>query len=298
MRTLQGAVEAVEAYSPAEEQFNRRRRTVGLVVAPLVFVTLLAVPMPGMSWQAHRMAAVMALVIVLWVTEALPMAVVALLGPILAILLQVAKPKAALASFADPIIFLFIGSFMLAEAMFVHGVDRRIAYTALSQPFIGRSGARVMIVYGGVAAVLSMWISNTATTAMMFPIGLALIAHVARNRVGKARRRAAVRDGDDADHLVRGVGRRPGDPCRHAAEPDRDRAHRAHPRRAHRLLQVDGHRRAAGDRAVRLHRRLLLVDVGAPRGCRRGQCAARPRRTDASSVASRWGSATCWWRSA
>ncbi len=185
MRTLQGAVEAVEAYSPAEEQFNRRRRTVGLVVAPLVFLLLLAVPMRDVSWQAHRMAAVMLLVIVLWITEALPMAVVALLGPILAILLQVARPRAALASFADPIIFLFIGSFMLAEAMFVHGVDRRIAYTALSHRFIGRSGARVMIVYGGATMALSMWVSNTATTAMMFPIGLALVAHIARGRVAR-----------------------------------------------------------------------------------------------------------------
>ena len=187
MRTLQEAFEAVETYSPAEEQFNRRRRTVGLFLAPVVFVALLAIPMPGLPWQAHRMAAITALVMVLWVTEALPMAVVALLGPVLAALLQVARPRAALQSFSDPIIFLFIGSFMLAEAMFVHGVDRRIAYTALSQSFIGRSGARVMLVYGAVAAALSMWISNTATTAMMFPIGLALVAHIARSRTGKGR---------------------------------------------------------------------------------------------------------------
>ena len=77
------------------------------------------------------MAAIMALVVVLWVTEALPMAATAVLGPVLAVVLRVADARAALAPFADPIIFLFIGSFILAEAMFVHGVDRRIAYTAL-----------------------------------------------------------------------------------------------------------------------------------------------------------------------
>jgi len=62
--------------------------------------------------------------------------------------------------------------------MFVHGVDRRIAFTALSSRFVGSSAARILIVYGGVATALSMWISNTATTAMMFPIGLSIAAHM------------------------------------------------------------------------------------------------------------------------
>ena len=69
------------------------------------------------------------MMIVLWVTEALPLAVTALIGPILVILFGIAPAREAFAPFADPIIFLFIGSFMLAEAMFVHGLDRRIAYT-------------------------------------------------------------------------------------------------------------------------------------------------------------------------
>jgi sodium-dependent dicarboxylate transporter 2/3/5 len=182
MRTLQEAYEAVEAYSPAEEQFNRRRRTLGLFAAPAVFLGVLSLRLPGLSPEAHRMAALMALVIVLWITEALPMAATALLGPTLAVVLGVAPARVAYASFADPIIFVFIGSFMLAEAMFVHGVDRRIAYSALSWRFIGSSGTRILVVYGGVATALSMWISNTATTAMMFPIGLAIVAHLSKGR--------------------------------------------------------------------------------------------------------------------
>jgi sodium-dependent dicarboxylate transporter 2/3/5 len=182
MRTLQEAYEAVEAYSPAEEQFNRRRRTFGLLAAPVAFAGLMLVRLPGLSPEAHRMAAVMAAVILLWITEALPMAVTALLGPTLAVVLQIAPARVAYASFADPIIFVFIGSFMLAEAMFVHGVDRRIAYSALSWRFIGSSGTRILVVYGGVATALSMWISNTATTAMMFPIGLAIVAHLSKGR--------------------------------------------------------------------------------------------------------------------
>jgi sodium-dependent dicarboxylate transporter 2/3/5 len=108
------------------------------------------------------------------------MAVTAMLGPMLAVVFGVADARSALAPFADPIIFLFIGSFILAEAMFVHGVDRRIAFTALSSPFVGSSAIRVLVVYAAVATALSMWISNTATTAMMFPIGLSIVNHLMR----------------------------------------------------------------------------------------------------------------------
>jgi sodium-dependent dicarboxylate transporter 2/3/5 len=171
---------AVEAYSPAEERFNRFRMTVGLILAPLAFVLLLLAPFPGLTPEAHRLAAILATVVVLWVTEALPMAVTAVLGTVLAVVLRVAPAQTAFASFADPIIFLFIGGFMLARAMFVHGVDRRIAYVAMSSRAIGASASRVLVVYGGVAAALSMWISNTATTAMLFPIGLSIVAHLNR----------------------------------------------------------------------------------------------------------------------
>jgi sodium-dependent dicarboxylate transporter 2/3/5 len=171
-----------ERHSEAEERFNRRRATVGLFMGPLLFFALLAWPAPGLSPEAHRLSAIMALVVVFWITEALPIPITALLGPVLAVLLRVAPVREAFASFADPIIFLFIGSFILAEAMFVHGLDRRIAFTALSFKSVGRSPTRVLAVFGGVSAGLSMWISNTATTAMMFPIGMAIIAHLRENQ--------------------------------------------------------------------------------------------------------------------
>jgi solute carrier family 13 (sodium-dependent dicarboxylate transporter), member 2/3/5 len=178
MRRLHEAIGAVETYSPAEERFNRRRRTAGLFLAPAIFAVILAAPISGLSVEGHRLAAVMATIVVLWVTEALPMAVTALLGPALAVVLQVAPARRALASFADPIIFLFIGSFILAEAMFVHGVDRRIAFSTLSSRLVGASAVRMLVAYGAVSTLLSMWISNTATTAMMFPIGLSIVGHV------------------------------------------------------------------------------------------------------------------------
>ena len=179
MQTFHQAVASVETFSPAEERFNRRRRTAGLFLAPAVFVVLLFAPF-DLPLLAHRMAAIMGLVVTLWITEALPLAITAILGPCLAVVLGITTGRAALAPFADPIIFLFIGGFMLAQAMFVHGVDRRIAYSALAMPGVGSSAARILLVYGAVCTAISMWISNTATTAMMFPIGLSIIGHLVR----------------------------------------------------------------------------------------------------------------------
>jgi len=180
-RSLHEAVEASEAYSPAEELFNRRRRTGGLIGGPLLLVVMMLAPLP-LAPAAHRLAAILTMMVVLWVTEALPLAVTALIGPVLAVLFQVGNARTVLAPFADPIIFLFIGSFMLAEAMFTHGLDRRIAFGALSSRAVGGSPTRILFVYGAVATGISMWISNTATTAMMFPIGLSIVAHLTHGR--------------------------------------------------------------------------------------------------------------------
>jgi sodium-dependent dicarboxylate transporter 2/3/5 len=177
---------AVETLSPGEERFETRRRTVGLFAGPAVLIALLVAPLP-LAAAPHRLAAILAMMMTFWVTEALPLPVTAMLGPVLAVILGVAPVRAAFSSFADPVIFVFIGSFMLAHAMFVHGVDRRIAYTALSWRFVGSSAGRILIVYGAVAAVLSMWMSNTATTAMMYPIGLSIVAHLTRSGTSGAR---------------------------------------------------------------------------------------------------------------
>jgi solute carrier family 13 (sodium-dependent dicarboxylate transporter), member 2/3/5 len=185
MRSLHEAGGAVEVYSPAEELFNRRRRTVGLIGGPLVLIALLLAPLP-IPGPAHRLAAVLLMMVVLWVTEALPLSVTALIGPVLAIVLQVAPARTVFMPFADPIIFLFIGSFMLAEAMFTHGLDRRIAFGALSSRAVGRSPTRILLAYGAVTTGISMWISNTATTAMMFPIGLSIVGHLTEGRESEA----------------------------------------------------------------------------------------------------------------
>jgi sodium-dependent dicarboxylate transporter 2/3/5 len=179
IRNRQDAIDAVEAYSPAELQFNRRRRTAGLVAGPLVLAVVLALPL-GLPAPAQRLAAIMALMFVFWVTEALPVAVTALMGPTLVVVLRVAPVREAFTPFSDPIIFLFIGGFILAEAMYVHGLDRRIAYTALARQGPKVTPGRLLVVFGGVAAAISMWISNTAAAAMLYPVALSIVTHFMR----------------------------------------------------------------------------------------------------------------------
>ncbi|HNX50519.1 MAG TPA: anion permease, partial [Thermoanaerobaculaceae bacterium] len=105
--------------STAEQRFERVRRTLGLVAGPLATLTLLAFPLAGLSAPAARLAGVLSWVVVWWICEPVPLPVTAVLGPALMVILGVVKPKAAFAPFGDPVIFLFLGGFLLAEAMSV-----------------------------------------------------------------------------------------------------------------------------------------------------------------------------------
>jgi sodium-dependent dicarboxylate transporter 2/3/5 len=118
----------------------------------------------------------LAAVVILWVTEALPLPVTALLGASACVVLQVAPAREVFAPFADPLMFLFIGAFILARGIFLHGLDRRVAYAVLSLPWVGARPSRILLAFGAVTAFISWWISNTATTAMMFGIGLSILA--------------------------------------------------------------------------------------------------------------------------
>src|SRR5215213_4869197 len=169
-------VEAVEQISEAEARFERWRRAAGFVLAPAAFVALLLVPLPGLKPEAHRLAAVMAAVVLLWITEALPLPVTALVGAAACVVLRIAPAKEVFAPFADPLMFLFIGSFILARAIFLHRLDRRLAFSVLSFKAVGARPSRILFAFGAVTAFISAWISNTATTAMMFAIGMSILA--------------------------------------------------------------------------------------------------------------------------
>lgn len=109
----------------------------------------------------------------LWMTQALHLSVTALLVPLLATLCGLMDLRAALASFSHPIIFLFLGGFALAAALQQQGLDRALAL-AVMRLASGRRSTAVAMLFG-LTALLSMWISNTATAAMMLPLALGLM---------------------------------------------------------------------------------------------------------------------------
>jgi sodium-dependent dicarboxylate transporter 2/3/5 len=149
------------------------RQRVGLILGPALMAAIALMPVSGITPQAHALAGIMALVIVFWVTEAIPLPATALLGPVLCIVTGVADDRKVFAPFASPVTFLFIGSFMLGAAMKKFGLDRRLALGLLSVPTLTRTPARFFVTLGLLTAGLSMWMSNTATTVMMLPIALA-----------------------------------------------------------------------------------------------------------------------------
>jgi len=131
-----------------------------------------------LSPEALTLAPILLAVVVLWVTEALPLAVTALLGAVACVVAGVAPAKEVFRPFADPLIFLFIGSFLLAEAIRVHGLDRRLAYRVLAVPGVGERPGRIVGAVALVSVVISAFVSNTATTAMMMTIASGILAAV------------------------------------------------------------------------------------------------------------------------
>lgn len=119
---------------------------------------------------------ILVFIAILWLTEALHTTVTAILIPILAIIFGVFNTQTALNSFANSIIFLFLGGFALAAAMHRQGLDQVIADKVLVIAK-GKLSVAVFMLFG-VTAILSMWISNTATTAMMLPLALGILSKV------------------------------------------------------------------------------------------------------------------------
>ncbi|MFQ6083731.1 MAG: SLC13 family permease [Candidatus Aminicenantia bacterium] len=152
------------------------RKKLGLFLGPLVFFIIYFSSILKHNPRAHTLLAVFFLTVIWWVTEAIPIPVTALIVPILITGLGIASAKEAFAPFANPIIILFLGSFILAKAMRVHQLDERFAYSILSIKSISKSRFQILLAFGIVTASLSMWLSNTATTAMMYPIGLGLLS--------------------------------------------------------------------------------------------------------------------------
>lgn len=155
--------------------FDRKRRIIGAICGPICAFLVFITPIAGLSPQAHTLLSIMTLVALWWITEPIPIPVTSLLGPTLCVVFGVVKMKEAFAAFANPMIFLFMGGFIIAKAMMVNGLDKRIAYGIISMKWVGDSPRKIFLAIGLACMFCSGWISNTATAAMMFPIALGLL---------------------------------------------------------------------------------------------------------------------------
>ena len=158
---------------PGEGEGEKRPRFGALLAVAAAGTLVAAIPIPGLAWPAHGALAVLTVAAGLWITEAIPLAVTALLIPVLAVALRVAEPKAAFSGFGDPILFLFLGTFLITTATFDHGLNDRLARSVLHSPFVRRDPARLVWAVALLGCGISAWVNNTATTALILPLALA-----------------------------------------------------------------------------------------------------------------------------
>jgi sodium-dependent dicarboxylate transporter 2/3/5 len=159
------------------------KRYGGFLFALVLFVLLLSFNPLHLSEKGNRVLAVAALMITMWVTEALSMPVVALMPLVLFPFLGIAKLDETAAPYANPIIFLFMGGFMIGLAIEKWNLHKRIALSIVN--FTGTSGNRIVLGFILATGFMSMWLSNTATTMMMYPIAMSVIAIMEINHKGE-----------------------------------------------------------------------------------------------------------------
>lgn len=164
------------------KNLNKRQKT-GLLCGPLLFVIVLLLPLPaGMNPLALRVAATALLMATFWMAETLPIPVTAILPIFMFPLLGVMPTAEVTLAYGDQILFLFMGGFIIAIAMQKWQLHRRIALNVVSK--VGSSPERLVLGMMLATALLSMWISNTATAMMMTPVGMAVIESTRRSGQG------------------------------------------------------------------------------------------------------------------
>jgi solute carrier family 13 (sodium-dependent dicarboxylate transporter), member 2/3/5 len=152
---------------------RHRAQRIGLWAGPAVALIVLLLPAPaGLDPMGWRTAAAASLMAIWWLTEAIPIPATALLPIVLFPTLGVLSAAEAAAPYAHDLIFLFMGGFLIAAAMERWGLHRRIALNVMTRT--GTSPARLVLGFMIATAFLSMWISNTATAAMMLPVAMAV----------------------------------------------------------------------------------------------------------------------------
>lgn len=180
-----------------ESATQQRIKTIGLFVGPMVFVFLLVIPIPtSLSSLAMNTVAITAWMTIWWLTEAVPIPVTSLLPLALYPILGVSSMQEAASPYANQLIYLFLGGFIVALGIERVNLHKRIALHVVA--LMGSSPARLVLGFMCATAFLSMWISNTATTLMMLPIAFAVTKHLSTSNPDI--------DDDDARRIQRSLG--------------------------------------------------------------------------------------------
>jgi sodium-dependent dicarboxylate transporter 2/3/5 len=178
---------AAEGGEP-ESSLERKLRTAGFLAGPpLALLVYLSNP-GGHPPEARRLLSIITLTIAWWMTEALPLPATALVSSALAIALGVAPIRQVLAPYADPVIYLFLGSFLLGEAFRKYGLDVRVARALLSMRAFARSPGGLLAGFAVTSAAISSALSNTATAALLTPVAVGALDAGAGKRTGPPRR--------------------------------------------------------------------------------------------------------------
>ncbi|TXE15471.1 DASS family sodium-coupled anion symporter [Psychroserpens burtonensis] len=155
-------------------------KRIGLVLGPALFILILLFFKPeGLSTQANAILASTAWIAVWWITEAVPIAVTALLPIVLFPLSGGLDLATTTSSFGHKYVFLYLGGFIIAIAIEKWNLHKRIALNIIT--VIGSDVKKIILGFMIATAFLSMWISNTATSVMMLPIGIAIIKQLKDN---------------------------------------------------------------------------------------------------------------------
>ncbi|KAA6449590.1 SLC13 family permease [Bacillus swezeyi] len=170
-------IKADQAMKDEKPPSYKTPQKIGLLLGPALFFAVILFFFPeGLSYEGRMVLATTLWVAVWWITEAVPIPAASLLPIVLLPLTGALESSAVTASYGDPIVFLFLGGFLIALAMERWNLHKRIALNIIS--VVGTSTSRIVLGFMAATGFLSMWVSNTAAVMMMLPIGTAIIHQV------------------------------------------------------------------------------------------------------------------------